>query len=275
MKEYLEGIVEAANSLAGAATKEVIEEIKEILSDEKFLLQKGLRSLVDQDARVGYKSKTDSFFGYKTEFSMITDERIITAVGVHSGEYVGGTEYLNLLEKTEEAGVNVETVTADKAYFRKDILDELAQRTIERVIPVSASAYKIDESLYSYNKGSDEWFCRTGNRTVKKETLTKNNRKGKRMVNEKVHATLLALVGGYVLYLAYQLYGKFRSGTKEMPDAVFILAIAGFAAAGIAVLVFAWKTYRKAQKKAAEETEEKQGPPAEHEGNELDAGPEP
>ena len=86
MKEYLEKTIEAAEPYAGFAAKKVIGEIRDILSDEKFILQKGLRSLADPDARVGYKSKTDSFFGYKTEYAMTTDERIITAVDVHSGE---------------------------------------------------------------------------------------------------------------------------------------------------------------------------------------------
>ena len=175
MKEYLEKTVEEVEPFAGNVTKSVIEEVRDILSDEKFILQKGLRSLVDPDARVGYKSKTDSFFGYKTEFTMITDERIITAVDVHSGEYVDGTGFHDLLEKTEEAGVKVEAVTGDKAYFRKDILDELEQKKIESVIPVSAVAYHVDEELFSYNKDSDEWFCRMGNRTVKKKQKLRNN----------------------------------------------------------------------------------------------------
>ena len=173
MKEYLEKTVEAAEPYAGTVTKGIIEEVKDILSDEKFILQKGLRSLVDPDARVGYKSKTDSFFGYKTEYTMTTDERIITAVDVHSGEYVDGTEFHELLEKTEDAGVKVEAVTADKAYFRKDILDELEQKKIESVIPVNAKTYKVDEDQFAYNKDSDEWFCRIGNRTVKKTSKTK------------------------------------------------------------------------------------------------------
>lgn len=169
MKAYLEKTVEDAEPHAGPATRKVIDEVKEILSDEKFILQKGLRSLADPDARVGYKSKTDSFFGYKTEYTMTTDERIITAVEVHSGEYVDGSEFHDLLEKTEEAGVQVEAVTGDKAYFRKDILDELEQKKIESIIPISASAYHINETFFAYNKDSDEWFCRIGNRTIKKK----------------------------------------------------------------------------------------------------------
>ena len=175
MKEYLQKTIEAAEPHAGVATKKVIEEIRDILSDEKFILQKGLRSLTDPDARVGYKSREDSFFGYKTEFTMTTDERIITAVDVHSGEYVDGTDFHDLLEKTEEAGVKVEAVTGDKAYFRKDILDELEQKKIESIIPVSAVVYHVNEELFSYNKDSDEWFCRMGNRTVKKKQKLRNN----------------------------------------------------------------------------------------------------
>ncbi len=68
------------------------------------------------------------------------------------------------------------------------------------------------------------------------------------MRNEKIHSTLLGVVGGYILYLAYQLFEKYRAGTKEMPDAVFIAAIIFFTIAGIGTLIFAWKTWRKATK---------------------------
>ena len=182
MKEYLEKTANEAEAHAGPATKEVVKEVRDILSDEKFILQKGLRSLVDTDARVGYKSKTDSFFGYKTEYTMITDERIITAVDVHSGEYVDGTEFHDLLEKTEKAGVKAEAVTGDKAYFRKDILDELEQKKIESIIPISAVAYHIDEDFFSYNKDSDEWFCRIGNRTIKKKQKLREMKPGERFL---------------------------------------------------------------------------------------------
>ena len=179
MKEFLEKAMESAEPHAGPATKKAIEEIRDVLSDEKFMMQKGLRSLVDQDARVGYKSREDSFFGYKTEYTMTTDERIITAVDVHNGAYVDGTEFHHLLEKTEEAGVKVEAVTGDKAYFRKDILDELEQKKIESIIPVSSCAYKVDETLFAYNKDSDEWFCRRGNRTIRKKQRLKKLDGGK------------------------------------------------------------------------------------------------
>lgn len=105
MKTYLKAVMESTTTYAGEATTAAIEEAKEILSDEKFLLQKGLRSLSDKDARVGSKSKTSQFYGYKTELTMIANERIITAVDTHSGEYVDGKEFAPLLERTKNAGV--------------------------------------------------------------------------------------------------------------------------------------------------------------------------
>ncbi len=175
MKEYLEKTIESAETYAGDATKEVIETVKDILSDEKFMLQKGLRSLADTDARVGYKSKDDSFFGYKIEYTMTADERIITAMDVHDGAYVDGSKFHELLKRTEDAGVEVEAVTGDKAYFKKEILDELKQKNIESIIPVNACTYRINEDQFRYNKDSDEWFCRINNRTVRKKKRHKNN----------------------------------------------------------------------------------------------------
>ena len=168
MKEHLEKMIAEAEQDAGKRTKETIKEIREIITEEKFIAQKGVRSLTDKDARVGYKSKTDSFLGYKTEQTMIAEERIITAVDVHSGEYVDGTEFKELLRKTEDAGVKVEALSGDRAYFKREILEELEQRKIESIIPVSASVYKVKEELFSYNKDSDEWYCVAGNKTIKK-----------------------------------------------------------------------------------------------------------
>ena len=161
MKAYLEKVMDEAAAYAGENTKAAIEKAMDVLSDERFIIQKGLRSLSDPDARVGPP-----------------DERIITAVDVHDGEYVDGKEADNLIERTEASGVEVKTVYGDKAYFRKDILEMLEDKQIEGVIPVSASVYKVDEELYSYNKDSDQWFCIMGNHTVGCKKGTQGNGRG-------------------------------------------------------------------------------------------------
>ncbi len=173
MKDYLEEtILQVEKSVdieRSPKTKAIIENAKEILKDPKFIEQKGVRSIVDQDARVGHKSKNEHFFGYKTEYTITTEERIITAVRVNNGAYVDGTQFNELMELTEKSGVNIKEVFGDKAYFRKPILDKIKELEAKPYIPVSAMAYRIDEERFSYNKDSDEWFCEQGNKTEGKK----------------------------------------------------------------------------------------------------------
>lgn len=180
MKEYLEKVIEDVEQKIDTdttpKTQQVIQEAKEILADSKFIQQKGIRSLVDKDARVGYKSKTDSFFGYKVEYALIPEERIITAISVHDGSYVDGTEFAQLYNQTKECGIAIERTLGDKAYFRKSILDTLTQDRVEAIIPVSETVYRIDENRFSYNKDSDQWFCQYGNYTVQKKKVTRKKR---------------------------------------------------------------------------------------------------
>ena len=54
--------------------QEIVDDNAEHLAESK-----------DTDARVGHKTAETSFFGYKTHIAM-TDERIITAATITSGE---------------------------------------------------------------------------------------------------------------------------------------------------------------------------------------------
>lgn len=175
MKDYLEETIASAEEYAGEETEKAIAEAKDVLS-VKSSLQKGLRSLSDKDARVGNKSKTQQFYGYKAEYTMTADERIITAMDIHTGEYVDGKEFSTLLEKTVKTDAKVSELYGDKAYFRKDILELLEEQKIKGYIPVSASVYKIDEELFSYNKDSDQLFCFMGNHTVSCKRTTRTAR---------------------------------------------------------------------------------------------------
>ena len=111
MKAYLEETITKVEEMIEIEhhpkTKDLIENAKEILKDPKFIEQKGVRSIVDQDARVGHKSKTEHFFGYKTEYMMTAEERMITAVHVDHGAYVDGTQFQELMERTQRCGVTI------------------------------------------------------------------------------------------------------------------------------------------------------------------------
>jgi len=168
MKDYLENVIELADE---RAEKEVTK-AKEIIDSPLFIEQKGIRSLIDTDARVGYKSKTDSFFGYKMEYTMTTGSRLITAVGVYSGEYVDGTDFKILHNRSKQSGITIESAYGDKAYFRKDILSTLKEECTKAYIPVNACSYRIDEELFRYNKDSDQWICKNGNHSISKQVKT-------------------------------------------------------------------------------------------------------
>lgn len=181
MLNYLETVINIIENKASSELKKTSIEIKnakEIISDPKFINQKGIRSLIDKDARVGRKSKTQNFYGYKTEIVMTTDERIITSVKTSDGAYMDGSYSKEMLEQTKKAGVEVKEVYGDKAYFRKPILDNITEIGAKAYIPVSAVIYKIDESEYSYNKDADEWQCSQGNTTEKKKSYKTKNGNG-------------------------------------------------------------------------------------------------
>ena len=169
MEGYVRETVESARPHAGPATEKAIAEAEGVLGDERFLLQTGVRSLSDKDARVGHKSRTDSFFGYKKEFVMTTDERFIVAVRAYSGEHVDGKDFGELMGLALRGGVEVKEVFGDKAYCRPGVYDWAEARGVTAYVPVSGMAYRVDEGTFSYNKDSDQWVCLVGNRTVSKK----------------------------------------------------------------------------------------------------------
>ena len=165
MKKALEAVIEEAGDKAPKS----VAEAKQVLESDLFIEQKGIRSLVDKDARVGNKSKKQQFFGYKAEIAMTSGTGIITGVTINPGSYVDGTDYEEIYSNTISSGLKITDFYGDKAYFRKAILDSLKRNNIAAYIPISASAYKINEELYSYTKDSDTWSCGQGNETYKRK----------------------------------------------------------------------------------------------------------
>ncbi len=102
--------------------------LKETIEDtqENFTLSK------DADAKTGHKSADSSFFGYKTHLAM-TEERIITAAVVTSGEKGDGPELPKLLEISQENGIDVDTIIGDAAYAGKENLKLTSEQNIKVV----------------------------------------------------------------------------------------------------------------------------------------------
>ena len=77
-----------------------------------------LETSKDEDAKTGHKTADTSFFGYKTHIAM-TEERIITAATITSGEKTDGKELPKLVQKSKAAGIQIESVIGDMAYSEK------------------------------------------------------------------------------------------------------------------------------------------------------------
>ena len=77
------------------------------------------------------------------------------------------------------------------------------------------------------------------------------------MKNTKAHSSLLGLVGGYLLYLAWNLYDSMAKEESNMAPWFNILSIIFFVLAGIGVVIYAWWDWDRVNKKeAAGESEE-------------------
>lgn len=148
--------------------RERLNMLKEVLSDieDHYVTSK------DEDARVGHKSKDDSFFGYKTHLAM-SDERIITAATVTSGEKGDGQELKALVEQSRANGMVVETVVGDTAYSGKDNLilsrdEKSGFELVSRLNPAISNGVRKDEEKFDYNKDAGMFVCPAGHMAIRK-----------------------------------------------------------------------------------------------------------
>jgi transposase len=155
------------------AVKEKLNLLKETIEDtqENHTLSK------DTDAKIGHKSADSSFFGYKTHIAM-TEERIITAAVVTSGEKGDGPELAKLLEISQENGIDVDTVIGDAAYSGKENL-KLTQaqdiKVVAKLNPSITQGFRKEEDKFDYNKDADMFVCPAGHLAIRKARQGKKN----------------------------------------------------------------------------------------------------
>ena len=155
------------------AVKEKLNLLKETIEDT----QKNLTLSKDTDAKTGHKSAESSFFGYKTHLVM-TEERIITAAVVISGEKGDGPELSKLLEISQENGIDVDTIIGDGAYTGKENLKLTSEQSIKVVARLNvtiAQGARKDEDKSDYNKDADRFVCPAGHMAIRKARQGKKN----------------------------------------------------------------------------------------------------
>lgn len=155
--------------------KERLNMLKEVLSDieDHYVTSK------DGDARVGHKSADDSFFGYKTHIGM-SDERIITAATVTSGEKGDGPQLHELVKQSRANGMEVETVVGDTAYSGKDNIilsndEENGFKLVARLNPMISNGARKDEDKFEFNKDAGMFVCPAGHMAIRRARQGKKN----------------------------------------------------------------------------------------------------
>jgi transposase len=123
----------------------------------------------DEGAKVGHKSADTEFFGFKTHLAM-TEEGIITAATITSGEKADGKELAALVEKSRNAGADVDTVIGDSAYSEKDNLDYAKDNftLVSKLHPCVTQGLKKNEDKFEFNKDAGMFVCKAGHMATSK-----------------------------------------------------------------------------------------------------------
>jgi len=151
------------------AVREKLNMLKELVDDD--LEQLALLSQ-DTDAKVGHKTADTSFFGYKTHIA-ITEERIVTAAVVTSGEKHDGKQLKELVAKSQQAGIKVADIIGDAAYSEKENIAYAKENNINLVSKLSKTVTHIQSNrtntnVFEFNKDAEMYVCQAGHMSFKK-----------------------------------------------------------------------------------------------------------
>ena len=167
---YCEKLIDVIEAEGGVCAlpkiKEPLNLLKETVADDL----EHLRISEDQDAMVGHKSADSSFFGYKTHIAM-TEERIITAAIITTGEKNDGKQLQTLIEKSKATGMEVRTVIGDTAYSEKDNIAYTKTNDIELVAklnPQITQGGRKKEEEFQFNKDAGMYVCKAGHMAIRK-----------------------------------------------------------------------------------------------------------
>ena len=157
--------------------KEKLNYLKEIVED----YEEHLAFSKDPDARVGHKTEDSSFFGYKTHIAM-SEERIITAAVITTGEKSDGKYLQTLIEKSHETGMEIDTIIGDTAYSEKDNIqyaNEHELQLVSKLHPILTQGPRKKEDEFEFNKDAGMYVCKAGHMAIRKartgKKATNNN----------------------------------------------------------------------------------------------------
>jgi hypothetical protein len=101
----------------------------------------------------------------------MTEERIITAAVVTTGEKNDGKQLKALIEKSKAAGLDVATVIGDAAYSEKNNISYTKENTIKLVSKLNPSVtqgFRRHEDEFQFNKDAGMYVCKAGHMAIRK-----------------------------------------------------------------------------------------------------------
>lgn len=110
----------------------------------------------------------------------ITEERIITAIEVTTGEVSDGKYLETLVEKSKRNSIEVKEVLADAAYSSKNNLEYMDKEGIKAIPPLNPivlNGGKRETEGFEYNKDAGQMRCPAGHLSIKKARTGKKNQK--------------------------------------------------------------------------------------------------
>lgn len=165
-KQLISVIKENEEVCSYPKVQEKLNLLEESINDDVEYLE----TSKDRDAKTGHKTADSSFFGYKTHIAM-TEERIITAATITSGEKTDGKELPELVRKSRATGMEVRTIIGDKAYSEQKNIEaakEGGYELIARLNGIITQGNRAKEDLFEFNKDAGMYQCKAGHLAVKK-----------------------------------------------------------------------------------------------------------
>lgn len=174
---YCQGIVQAIRQEPGLdqipAVKEQANYLEEVLGDLEHL-----KTSVDTEAQKGHKSKENHYFGYKLHLGM-SDERIITAGVVTPGNEADGIHLEELVTKSREHGMKVDSVVGDAGYGNGKLIryangtgeeGEGPSGNFKLIAPlmISETHESKDKEGFEFNKDAGMYVCPAGHMSFKR-----------------------------------------------------------------------------------------------------------
>jgi len=108
----------------------------------------------------------------------MSDERIITAAAVTTGEKSDGHYHQALVEKSKNSGMEIETVIGDTAYSGKENLQYAKSENLQfvsKLNPNITGESTHRKLIFDFNKDAGMYVCPAGHMAIRKARTGKKN----------------------------------------------------------------------------------------------------